>query len=326
MLLTSAATRPRPARFAEAAQWFEQVGQRLGQDGTASTGWMAGRPAAAGAQRLPGRAEGLRDRGRRGRRTARARCWPCSPQAKLKASDFAGAKATATQALRLDKTNPAGRGRARRGGRHPGRAARRAGQDAHPGGQRARRARARTPPRRSGTWARCSTATSRPCPPTRSRRRWPRCSSWRASTRRPRRWAPGVGGGLAVEAGPVPPALAEAVEATPLPGRAVRRRGAAVQGGGEAAGPAPQGAGGRGVQDLPRARQPARGVRARGARLPDAGARPRARPCPRRPPRATLPTGFAELQKKAETTPGRRVARGAGPGVPGGAADPAWRS
>ena len=38
--------------------------------------------------------------------TAGERRWPSSPQSKLKARDLAGAKATATQALGVDKTNP----------------------------------------------------------------------------------------------------------------------------------------------------------------------------------------------------------------------------
>jgi cellulose synthase operon protein C len=92
-------------RFAESAQWYEQVGMRMGNDPAAFEGWMsAGRlrealndyPAAikdfAAAANLPS--------------NRRADADAALAQVKLRAHDLAGAKAAAEAALKLDKSQP----------------------------------------------------------------------------------------------------------------------------------------------------------------------------------------------------------------------------
>ena len=111
---------------------------------------------------------------------------------------------------------------------------------------------------------------------------------------------PGVGGGLAVEAGPLAPVARGRGGADAGAGRAVRGRGAAVPVRGEAAGAAHQGAGRRGLQDLPGPRRASSRCTRRRWWAAAAGARPRARPCPRRPRRGTAHR-LPELHKKAET-------------------------
>jgi tetratricopeptide (TPR) repeat protein len=92
-------------RFVEAAQWYEQLGARMGQDSSAFDGWMAaGRLRLAlndfaGAQKAFQSAANV-GAGRRGEALA------LLAQTKLKARDLAGARATADQALKVDKTNP----------------------------------------------------------------------------------------------------------------------------------------------------------------------------------------------------------------------------
>ena len=92
-------------RFTEAAQWYEQLGARMGQDASAFDGWMAaGRLRLAlndyaGAQKDFQAAANI-GAGRRGEALA------LLAQTKLKARDLPGARATAQQALQVDKTNP----------------------------------------------------------------------------------------------------------------------------------------------------------------------------------------------------------------------------
>ena len=105
VLATIARHSAEAGRFPEAAQWYEQLGQRMGQDGTAYDGWMA-----AGRLRMvlndyPGAQKDFQSAAnvggnRRGEALAQL------SQAKLKGRDLAGAKAIATQALGVDKTNP----------------------------------------------------------------------------------------------------------------------------------------------------------------------------------------------------------------------------
>ena len=92
-------------RFAEAAQWYEQVGLRMGADPAAFEGWMsAGRlrealneyPAAikdfTAAAALPS--------------NRRADAYAALAQVKLRSGDLAGAKAAADAALKIDKSQP----------------------------------------------------------------------------------------------------------------------------------------------------------------------------------------------------------------------------
>ncbi|MGO8971449.1 MAG: tetratricopeptide repeat protein [Myxococcaceae bacterium] len=92
-------------RFTEAAQWYEQVGARMGNDPAAFEGWMSGGrlreamhdyPAAikdfSAAAAIPG--------------NRRADAYGALAQVKLRANDLAGAKAAAEAALKLDKSQP----------------------------------------------------------------------------------------------------------------------------------------------------------------------------------------------------------------------------
>ena len=222
-------------RFAEAAQWYEQLGARMGQDSSAFDGWMAaGRLRLAlndfaGAQKAfqsaanvgAGRrgealallaqtiAQGPRSGGRPGHRRPGAegrtrpiprprRWWPRWPPRLL-------ASAPTRWPRRCSRWST----------RPP--------------------ARARIRPRPSGTWGRSSTGTSRPSLRTRSTRRWRRCSSCRASTTSRRRWAARMGGGLAVEAWPVAAVAGRGGGGHPGAGGRLRRRRAAVQGRGRPA-------------------------------------------------------------------------------------------
>jgi len=92
-------------RFTEAAQWYEQLGARMGQDSTAFEGWMA-----AGRLRLvlndqPGAQKDFQAAAAVGG-NRRGEALALLAQSRLKARDLPGAKAAATQALQADKTNP----------------------------------------------------------------------------------------------------------------------------------------------------------------------------------------------------------------------------
>jgi tetratricopeptide (TPR) repeat protein len=187
VLATIARHSAEAGRFPEAAQWYEQLGARMGQDATAYDGWMAAGRLRIVLNDLPGAQKDFQSAANVGG-NRRGEALALLAQARLKARDLAGAKAAANQALSVDKTNPRRRRCSPRW--RPSRAS---GPTCWPSRwprwSTRPAARARTPPRRSGTWASCSTGTSRPSPPTRSTRRWPRSSSCRACTTRRPRWA-----------------------------------------------------------------------------------------------------------------------------------------
>src|SRR5262249_59736783 len=92
-------------RFRGGAEWEGRLGQGVGQDGRAYDGWMA-----AGRLRMvlndyPGAQKDLQSAANVGG-NRRGEALALLSQAKLKGRDLAGAKATATQALGVDKTNP----------------------------------------------------------------------------------------------------------------------------------------------------------------------------------------------------------------------------
>jgi len=92
-------------RFTEAAQWYEQLGARMGQDNTAFDGWMAAGRLRLVLNDLPGAQKDFQSAANIGG-NRRGEALALLAQAKLKARDMAGAKTAATQALAADKTNP----------------------------------------------------------------------------------------------------------------------------------------------------------------------------------------------------------------------------
>lgn len=92
-------------RFTEAAQWYEQLGARMGQDSTAYEGWMAAGRLRMVLNDLPGAQKDFQAAANVGG-NRRGEALALLAQAKLKARDMAGAKAAASQALAADKTNP----------------------------------------------------------------------------------------------------------------------------------------------------------------------------------------------------------------------------
>jgi cellulose synthase operon protein C len=92
-------------RFAEAAQWYEQVGLRMGNDPAAFEGWMAG-----GRLRLAlnDYAGAIKDFTAAANLPSNRRsdAYAALAQAKLRAKELPGAKAAAEAALKLDKSQP----------------------------------------------------------------------------------------------------------------------------------------------------------------------------------------------------------------------------
>ena len=106
VLATLARHSAEAGRFPEAAQWYEQLGARMGQDGTAYDGLDGGRPAADGAQRPPRRAEGLPGRGQRGRQPPRRGAGAARPGQAQGARPGRGQGQRPRRRSAVDKTNP----------------------------------------------------------------------------------------------------------------------------------------------------------------------------------------------------------------------------
>jgi cellulose synthase operon protein C len=105
ILLTLGRHAAEAGRFVEAAQWYEQLGARMGQDSTAYDGWMAAGRLRLALNDMAGAQKNFQAAANIGgarRREALA----LVAQAKLKSRDLAGARASAQQALSVDKTNP----------------------------------------------------------------------------------------------------------------------------------------------------------------------------------------------------------------------------
>ena len=92
-------------RFTEAAQWYEQLGARMGQDASAFDGWMAGGRLRLALNDFAGAQKDFQAAANVGA-NRRGEALALLAQTKLKARDLAGARATAEQALKIDKTNP----------------------------------------------------------------------------------------------------------------------------------------------------------------------------------------------------------------------------
>ena len=105
MLATLGRHAAESGKFPEAAQWYEQLGARMGQDGTAYEGWMAAGRIRMVLNDLPGAQKDFQSAANVGG-NRRGEALAMLAQAKLKARDMAGAKAAATQTLAVDKTNP----------------------------------------------------------------------------------------------------------------------------------------------------------------------------------------------------------------------------
>lgn len=104
VLLTLGRHAAEAARFAEAASWFEQVGQKLGADFAAVDGWLSGAKLRLALQQTR---EGIKDL-ENAADIAGARRNEVLVQlaeAKLKAGDPSGARATAEQILKADRAN-----------------------------------------------------------------------------------------------------------------------------------------------------------------------------------------------------------------------------
>jgi Flp pilus assembly protein TadD len=92
-------------RFVEAAQWYEQLGARMGQDRSAYDGWMAAGRLRLALNDLPGAQKNFQAAANIGG-SRRGEALAMLAQSKLKSRDLAGARASAQQALAVDKTNP----------------------------------------------------------------------------------------------------------------------------------------------------------------------------------------------------------------------------
>ena len=105
VLATIARHSAEAGRFPEAAQWYEQLGARMGQDATAYDGWMAAGRLRLVLNDLPGAQKDFQNAANVGG-NRRGEALALLAEAKLKARDLGGAKSAASQALSADKTNP----------------------------------------------------------------------------------------------------------------------------------------------------------------------------------------------------------------------------